>query len=305
MGYVAELQQFDPVPPSVYELDPPADTHAPAPVSQELVYSPATDTFFSAPEAEPPPIASHVRPEPAGRRMRAVVLSAAILAIISGVGIGYAAWDTTGGTPSAQAPGAASSAAPEAGRLELEPALPGVDPVTGAATGPATTPPAAPTTAARVAPLPVHVPEETSAPAVPGSPDRPEATAEPTEPEPAETSDTPEATDPVALPPRPLPPTAVLTYAAEQGEDGVTGYTATVRVTNPNGVPNRGWTVSLTVPGANAVTASGARVAQDGESVTFTGEPIAAGETFTFTFAVDGTLPALPGGCRIDGLACS
>ncbi|MFI7599612.1 hypothetical protein [Actinoplanes sp. NPDC049681] len=345
MGYVAELQQFDPVPPSVYELDPPAPAHQepypdyhafqepgfeesgfeepgfeepgfeePSPdlgydsfeePAPELVYSAATDTFFSAPEVEPPPIVSHVRPEPAGSRMRAVVLSAAILAIISGVGIGYAAWDTTGGTTYAQPPAAATSAPPGDGPLNLAPVLPGVDPVTGAASDPTTTPPAAPTTAAQVAPAPVQVPKGTTAPAVPGLPDRPQATAEPTSPEPAETSDAPSDTGPVALPPRLLPATAVLTFAADQSEEGWTGYTGTVRVTNPGGIANRDWTVTLTVPGGNAVSASGARVEQDGESVTFTGEPVGAGETLTFTFSVEGTLTELPGGCRIGGIACS
>ncbi|MEV4707425.1 cellulose binding domain-containing protein [Actinoplanes sp. NPDC049316] len=250
---------------------------------------------------DPAPIVSHVRPAAPGRRMRMAVVSGGVLAILAGLGVGYAALSGSGPDPVA-APGATATATPADGVLDLEPALPGIDPVTGATTSPAgTTAPAvartpaaaATTTAGHTATQPVR----TTRPVLPGVPDQPADTVAPSSPA------QPAPTQPAA--PLLLPAVATLTFTADEGEQGWTGYAGQVRVENPGSTATRSWQVTLTVPGGNKVDASGASVSQDGDSVTFTGGPIAARDSLTFTFTVDGTLTELPGGCRIDGNACS
>ena len=238
--------------------------------------------------------------------MRFAVVCGGILAIVTGLGVGYAALGGSGTTVVARVPGAAATTAPAEGLLDPDPAVPGADPIIGAATDPApATTPASVRTATPVTKPPVAGPPPPGSPPAEGRPPgpttrpaEPVATAEPT-------GAPPTAITEPAVPALPVPAVATLTYEAQQGEDGWSGYRAAVRVSNPGERVNDGWRVTLTVPGGNTVTASGATASQDDETVTFAGGPIAPGESVSFTFTVEGTLAELPSGCRIDGRACS
>ena len=296
MGYVAELQQLDDPGPVPAVAAPWAPAESVRPLAAPTVFPEEPEPLF---ETEPAPIVSHARPVEPGRKGRLAVICGGVLAIVAGLSVGYAALGGSGAKVAARAPGVAATTAPAGGTLGLEPAVPGADPILGATTDPApvvtTTPVVVRTTAPGGAdPVPVQTPDA-PAPADPPRSAEPVATAEPTDAAPI--------TQP-ALPALPLPAVATFTYEAQEVEEGWTGYTGTVRVSNP-GERRADWTVTLTVPGGNPVTASGATVSQDAEAVTFTGEPIAAGESVSFTFTVDGTLAELPGGCRVDGNACS
>jgi len=290
MGYVAELQQFDPVPPAVDEPTPPA---------------PATEVL---PAAATAPRGSHTVNAPAQsymrhlHRHRAAVIACGVLAVLAGVGLGYVG--LVGGSPPARAgaPAAKTSGGPAEGLLQLGPALPGIDPVTGAATTAAVsaTPVAGKTSGAGLAGA---TPGRTTSPALPDVivPTYPLPGA----PEEAPTTD-PVSADPTSAPALPL--TATLTHVADLTDAGFLGYAGTVRIDNPGGQPVTGWRVTLTVLGANVVDGSGVSVAQDGESVTFTPSgdgTVPAGGSVTFSFGVLGTLLALPVGCAIDGNPCS
>jgi hypothetical protein len=294
MGYVAELQQFDPVPPYVYELVPPG----PAIGSHPVPASPAPVPV--PPRASTVTMVSHIRQQ-SQRRIRAAMIAGAAVVILIGAGLGYAGLggDRDDGSR-AQAPGVVASGNPADGELPLDPALPGAEPVTGRTTPPGTT-----TTEAAVAGTD-QVPGGTMPPVLPVLPDAPDpqqpapiATEAPAEP------DGPATTEPPAAPPALA---AAFSHVADAVEDGLLGYAGTVRITNPGNRDVTGWRVTLTVPGANPVTASGATVAQDGETVTFTPDgdaTVPAGGAVTFSFQVAGLLTALPGGCAIDGAACS
>ncbi|UQU67089.1 cellulose binding domain-containing protein [Couchioplanes caeruleus] len=300
MGYVAELQQLDSdAAPSAAAPWAPADSVRPVPAASPW---PESDPFAHASlfSDEPAPIVSHVRPGVPGRRMRMAVISGGVLAILAGLGVGYAALGGSG-PDTVAAPRVTATTVPADGVLNLEPALPGVDPVTGATISPAPTVDPTTTAAARTTTPAARVPRRTTRPAAPGVPDLPAGTVTP--PAPADPAPTLPAAP--SLPQRPLPAEATFTYTAEEGESGWTGYSGQVRVRNPGDSANAGWRVTLTVPGGNRVDASGASASQEGETVTFTGDPIAGGGSLSFTFTVDGTLTGLPGGCRIDGNACS
>ncbi|MFI7544201.1 cellulose binding domain-containing protein [Actinoplanes sp. NPDC049599] len=288
MGYVAELQQFDPVPPYVYELTP---TGAPPPAPVPV-----------APRAPAVTVVSHIRQQ-SQRRIRAAMIAGAALVIVAGAGLAYAGLRGPHDASRARATGAVASGSPAEGSLPLDPALPGADPVTGRTT-PATTsavlpaggstgttdqlpggkaPPAPPVPPGRPGPVP-PAPVATSVPTDPGDP----ATTEP--------------------PAAPLPLAATFSHVADAAGDGFLGYAGTVRITNPGSRDVTGWRVTLSVPGDHPVTASGATVARDGEIVTFTpdGDPtVPAGGAVSFSFEVAGLLAALPGDCVIDGVACS
>ncbi|WP_199513620.1 cellulose binding domain-containing protein [Nucisporomicrobium flavum] len=297
MGYVAELQQLDPgAAPAPAAPWAPAESVRPVPAASPW---PESDPFAQTSlfSDDPTPIVSHVRPGVPGRRMRMAVISGGVLAILAGLGVGYAALGGSG-PDAVAAPGVTATTVPADGVLNLEPALPGVDPVTGATLSPAPT--ATPATARTTTPA-ARVPRRTTRPAAPGVPDLPSGTVTPSPP--ADPAPTLPAAPP--LPQRPVPAVATFTYTAEEGESGWTGYSGQIRVQNPGSSVNTGWRVTLTVPGGNRVDASGASAGQEGETVTFTGDPIAAGDSLSFAFTVDGTLTELPGGCRIDGTACS
>ncbi|GAA3917530.1 cellulose binding domain-containing protein [Actinoplanes auranticolor] len=282
MGYVAELQQFDPVPPYADE---------PATAGPVLPAAPAP----SPPRAVPAPIVSHIRQQ-SQRRIRFAIIAAAAVVILAGFGLGYAALSGPAGSPRAQAPAAGPTPGPTGGLLPLEPALPGVEPVAERPTDPAATSTSTVAVrATRAAGTAGPLPDAVTLPG-PGNPP-PAATAAPTEPV---------MTQPVVAPPLPL--TATISYVTDTAEDGLLGYAGTVRIENPGTGDVTGWRVALTVPGGNTVTATGASVAQDGETVTFTpsGEAaVPAGGSVTFSFQVAGLLAALPGGCVIDGNPCS
>ena len=295
MGYVAELQQFDPVPPAVYELTAP---------------EPATEII---PAAAPPahaPRGSHAVNASAQsymrhldrRRTRAAVIACAALAVLVGVGLGYVG--LAEGSPSARAgaPAAGTSGGPGEGPRQLDPAVPGVDPVTGAVTTAAVgaTPVAGKTSGAGLADA---TPGGTTSPARPGV--IVPTYVLPGVPESAPTTD-PVSADPTSDPALPL--TATLTHVADLTDEGFLGYAGTVRIDNPGGQAVTGWRVTLTVLGANVVDGSGVSVAQDGESVVFTPSgdgTVPAGGSVSFSFDVLGTLLALPVGCAIDGNPCS
>jgi hypothetical protein len=279
MGYVAELQQFDPVPPYGDEFDPAGPLPAPAP----------------APSPSPAPIVSHIRQQ-SQRRIRFAISTAAAVAILAGSGLGYAALTGRADPPRAQAPAAGPTGGPTDGLPPLDPALPDAEPVAERPTEPAatSTTSAAGSRPARPRPDAVTLP----GPGLGNPP--PAATAAPTEPA------GPATTQPAVAPALPL--TATISYVVDPAEDGLLGYAGTVRIENPGVRDVTGWRVTLTVPGGNTVTATGASVAQDGETVTFTpaGEAVVpAGGTVTFSFEVDGLSAALPGGCVIGGSPCS
>ena len=290
MGYVAELQQFDPVPPHVYDLaqPEPIDPAVPARTTPVTVRIP--------PRASRAPIVSHIRQQPR-RRTRAAMLGGTAAVILGGVFLGYAAFGGPDDRARAQSPGAIASAVPADGSLPLDPALPGAEPLTGRTTTPA----AASTGAAGRTGTPV--PDTTKLPLLPGLPDSARPVPVSTEAPPA----APATTAPPA-PVAPLPLAATLSHVVDTSEDGFLGYAGTVRIANPGDREVTGWRVTLTVPGGSPVTASGASVAQDGETVTFTpdGDPtVPAGATVSFSFEVPGLLTVLPGGCAIDGSPCS
>ncbi|MEU6075004.1 SRPBCC family protein [Micromonospora sp. NPDC047074] len=86
------------------------------------------------------------------------------------------------------------------------------------------------------------------------------------------------------------------------------GYTGEVVVDNPGGASAKGWTVVVTLAEGGTVTeASGADWRQEGQAVTFTGPPVPAGRSRTFTFAVrDGDpLTKAPEGCALGATPCA
>ena len=245
MGYVAELQQFDPVPSHVYALG------GPEPATEILPVFPPPAPAPALPRGSAVPIVSHIRQQ-SQRRIRAAVIAGAAMAILAGAGLSYTALGSREDTPRAQAPGIAASGVPTDGSLLLDPALPGAEPVDGLITTPATTSGGAVGggTTGTVGQLPgTGVPV---LPVLPGLPDprqpAPVATAAPTDPA------DPAATQPPAAP---LALAATLGHVADAAEDGFLGYAGTVRIDNPGNRDVTGWRVTLTVPGGNPATASG------------------------------------------------
>ncbi|WP_425322690.1 cellulose binding domain-containing protein [Actinoplanes ianthinogenes] len=87
------------------------------------------------------------------------------------------------------------------------------------------------------------------------------------------------------------------------------GYRGSVQVVNSGTGAAVDWTVALTVPGGEAVsvTSGSVSMSQAGSSVTFrpSAGSVRAGGSVSFGFTLD-TVPAIvPGGCAIDGVACS
>jgi hypothetical protein len=309
MGYVAELQQFDPVSPSVYELGAPEPATAilPPPVPAMPAGTPPRTVPRTSPRTSTASIVSHIR-QPPRRRIRAGMIAGAAAVIVAGAGLAYAGLGGPDDAPRAHAPAVAASGVPGDGSLPFDPALPGAEPVAGR-TAPAATSTGAPggdSPGAVPFPGAVPPPGTPQLPGPPASPGRrrpePVATAAPTGP------GGPAPTEPVRAPVAPLPLAATFSHVADAAADGFLGYAGTVRIENPGDRQVTGWRVTLTVPGGNPVTGSGVSVAQDGETVTFTPDgdaTVPAGGAVTFSFQVAGLLAALPGGCAIDGIACS
>ncbi|MGK5522796.1 SRPBCC family protein [Micromonospora sp. URMC 107] len=122
---------------------------------------------------------------------------------------------------------------------------------------------------------------------------RPTPSARPTRsatPTPSRPSRTPSAT-PSATPSRtptssaPSAPAATARY--ETVSTRLFGYTGEVVVDNPGSAAVNGWRVVVTLAEGGTLTdVSGAEWRQDGQVVTFTGPPVPAGRSRTFTFAV-------------------
>jgi hypothetical protein len=344
MGFVAELQQIDPLPTAPDRLEPaPAEPSAAltAPGSPRPETDPQpTDRYaalaeprflgresadddtveFPAASAEaargPAPIditpgALTAPPSTAGmrRRLRAAMLtSAAVAALVAG-GVGYAALskpDAIKATPgqSPSAPGSPATGGPTGGA----PAAAGVDRI-----GRSTSPPvSAGSTTAGNPSAPTRAAAATTSVQNPGGvraaetqPIAPPGESESTPPVQAQPA--PGSLDP---PPgqggrRPL--TATFTHTADI-VDGILWYAGTIRVDNPARRPANGWQVTLFVPGGNQVYADGVALSQVGEQVTFTpyddAATLPARGTVTFTFTIHGLLPAEPSSCAVNGRAC-
>jgi hypothetical protein len=112
---------------------------------------------------------------------------------------------------------------------------------------------------------------------------------------------------------KPVPPASSVASTAapltarfsQVGDDS--GYVGTVVITNPGGTAVSGWSVQVTVPGANQVVvlSGGVSARLAGDALTFSGPSIGAGGSLTYTFAVSGPLSGPPSGCSINGNACS
>lgn len=232
------------------------------------------------------------------RRRRLAVLAGAAAAVLAG-GVGYAVLRPSG-EPDLQVAPAVSAPAPLFGG-DAAPgaeAVPGADPVaTASVIAPTSTRPAAQSTT-RADPPPATGTAPAADP-VTGRPS-PASPSAPSRPAPAPSPATPSA-EAARL-------TATLSGAGEPDDDGLAGYRGTVRVANSGPGPAGTWRVSLTVPGGNQVRADPTvTVSQNGEAVTFTPADgtVAAGAAVSFTFTVDGVLPAAPHGCLLDDAPCA
>lgn len=100
--------------------------------------------------------------------------------------------------------------------------------------------------------------------------------------------------------PKPLPLKA--TYATVHS--GLTGYDGQVTLADPNAVPGAAWTVVLTLPVGELVTAANnASYTQSLTTVTVTGNPVPAHGTLVFTISVTGLLGP-PTACTVDANPC-
>ncbi|MEU4782575.1 SRPBCC family protein [Micromonospora sp. NPDC023633] len=144
------------------------------------------------------------------------------------------------------------------------------DPVAGPESA---TSPTATTTASRTArPTPSARPTRSATPA----PSRPSRTP----------SATPSAT-PSRTPTSSAPSAPAVTARYETVSTRLLGYTGEVVVDNPGSAVVNGWRVVVTLAEGGTLTdVSGAEWRQDGQVVTFTGPPVPAGRSRSFTFAV-------------------
>ncbi|NJP33555.1 SRPBCC domain-containing protein [Micromonospora thermarum] len=100
-------------------------------------------------------------------------------------------------------------------------------------------------------------------------------------------------------------PTVRLTARYETSAKRILGWTGEVEVSNHGAAP-AAWTVVVTLAGDGAVVdASGATWRQEGEEVTFTGAPVPAGGSVTFSFDVRSTRTDGPEACRVGEAACT
>jgi hypothetical protein len=308
---LGETGHADIVPAEVYELrpEPPRAPGAtvvmagqPAFVARISTSLPLDQAFLS-PAFEPvPSSAPGRRPGVAYRRVRLGLITFVALCSLGAIVVGYAALTRT--ATSGQAQGPRFPGAPLYGTPSGN-GPPGTDPVAplpGSA-GPSAS--ATVTGSASVAAAPAtHA--TTPATAAAGS-----ASAA------ASVADATPASSALALRP-PAPPTpsapagsldATLTDQATSTADGLARYTGTIVLANSGAADVSSWSLTLTVPGGNAVLARGpVEVDQDGESVEFTpagGSVVPAGGSFTFTFGVRGILSDLPDDCAINGRPCS
>ncbi|WP_446220447.1 SRPBCC domain-containing protein [Micromonospora sp. IBHARD004] len=107
---------------------------------------------------------------------------------------------------------------------------------------------------------------------------------------------------PTALP----PPAPGVTARYTTQSTRIFGYTGEVVVDNRGGAPAEDWTVVVTLAkGGTIAGASGADWRQDGQAVTFTGPPVPAGGSQTFTFDVRDPLAKAPEGCTVGDAPCA
>ncbi|MDZ5441600.1 SRPBCC domain-containing protein [Micromonospora sp. 4G57] len=109
---------------------------------------------------------------------------------------------------------------------------------------------------------------------------------------------------PTALPPPAPGVTARYTTVSTR----IFGYTGEVVVDNRGDVPVADWTVVVTLSkGGTVAGARGADWRQDGQTVTFTGPPVPAGGSQTFTFDVRDPDPRAkaPEGCTVGDEPCA
>lgn len=224
---------------------------------------------------------SHIAPgEIRARRIRAAVLTGAVLALVAG-GVAF----VRGGDDEPATPRTAAGAP-----VATEPTVPAADvePSAGASSVPPSASPSA--SAARPSPSVSPSPSATAggrlklgvvtrAPA--------HATAEPD-------------------PRTPADEMPVYTAFYSYQEDSASG---TVEVVNAGGGAGGEWTVTLTVPGAEKVNLTGGdvRMSQSGSAVTFrpAGAGLPAGGSLTIGFRIDGMPGEPPTGCTINGTACA
>ncbi|MEH0985139.1 SRPBCC domain-containing protein [Micromonospora sp. CPCC 205556] len=104
------------------------------------------------------------------------------------------------------------------------------------------------------------------------------------------------------------PATAAVTARYETTATRIFGYTGEVALDNAGATTARNWTVVLTLSDGGRVSrATGADWRQDGRSVTFTGAPVPAGRSRTFTFDVRDPDPRAkaPEGCTVGDDPCA
>lgn len=100
-------------------------------------------------------------------------------------------------------------------------------------------------------------------------------------------------------------PAVRLTARYETSSKRILGWTGEVEVSNHGAAP-AAWTVVVTLARDGTVLdASGATWRQDGEKVTFSGAPVPAGGSLTFSFDVRDTRAAGPEACRVGEAACA
>ncbi|MEU9508915.1 SRPBCC family protein [Micromonospora sp. NPDC048170] len=120
-------------------------------------------------------------------------------------------------------------------------------------------------------------------------------------------SRTPSAT-PSRTPTSAAPSASAVTARYETVSTRILGYTGEVVVDNPGGSAARGWTVVVTLADGGTLTdVSGADWRQEGQVVTFSGPPVPAGRSRTFTFAVRDVDPLTraPEGCSLGDRPCA
>ncbi|MDT5032610.1 MAG: hypothetical protein QOC94_2781 [Actinoplanes sp.] len=295
---------YDVVAPEIYEVPAPAAHANPRAATSPEVAAPAAHANVRA-AASPPAFGAHIPTSvpvrtawPIRRWAQLAVAAAAAGCAVAAIGVGYAAFHPTGNTtPLAQLP--VLPAAPWAGGSTPAPGgVPGSAPATTSLFGSPASPLTAPTHGATTMLQPgARVPPSPAGNTVSASPASVSTMAAPV---PYTSVPVIVSTPPPPVPGPVVPLEASLSYNSARN-------TGTISITNNGRVGADDWSLTLTVPGGNAVTAHGAvSLSQSGERVTFApgGGPVAARETFTFTFTVRGTPSGTPHDCAINGSSC-
>ncbi|MEW2379035.1 SRPBCC family protein [Micromonospora sp. NPDC047812] len=116
---------------------------------------------------------------------------------------------------------------------------------------------------------------------------RPTRSATPTPSRPSRTPSASPSTTPSRTPTSNAPSAPAMTARYETVSTRLLGFTGEVVVDNPGSTVVNGWAVVVTLAEGGTLTdVSGADWRQDGQVVTFTGPPVPAGRSRTFTFVV-------------------